>query len=355
MKNETAFVAKDDNIERILREADSVRKTFLLKSASLFIVILVITLIATHFYLPNLPLWNLIQALMLSTFFLLLLYTIFSAPFCNTIKLWLSLAFFALLVLALDKEKTDAVFMLSVGPILGLFIVHHYLEIYRQTYRSRLTRTLLQACNDTLKYIPNSFVSPHHIIESRLAAFNLRKLTGNDKVTGKFNEVYYEYSYLDSNVDPTFKGIVINATFPSSFVTSLFLNPQNEEPLNHLEQIAIDHGAFDQSFQTYGTDRTNVMALLNEAIRNKLLTVQKEFDSPIMFSVSGQKLWMLIPFSESLETLPLFHSLLTNKTLISYVCLSHAFEPLLAELIANPNIWENNNKTIASPTEERQK
>ncbi len=290
--------------------------------------------IATHLYLPHLSLVSLMMALLLSGVFLLLIYVIFSAPIPRAFRLSLSLALFVLLVLMLDVDRTNALFLLSTGPVVGFFLTHFYVEKYQTTFRENLMRSLLGICNSAAQYSPSLALAPTHFMHASVAPFIPRTILGSDKIGSLTRGVSYEYACEKATYSSVaFEGVVMTAHFPQPFKSSLLLNPVAADTDKHYHLIRTNDPAFDLVFRTYGNDPHAADALLDTKIKEELLKLHQDFPNQLMVALHGARLYLFFAFPLHFRTLPLFRPLSRCNGLLEYLCLSQRFESLIGTVL----------------------
>lgn len=158
------------------------------------------------------------------------------------------------------------------------------------------------------KYQMYSMIDTNHIINSKLFT-SFVKHGGNDKISGKFEGVNFEFSDIslidkensdnlpvvapDSVGIMNAKGILFYADFNKKINSATFIL-QGSAYIENFNRITMDDSEFNDKFKVYSSDAQNAMYILSPALMRRILHFERRVKFPINISFVGTKIYIFI-------------------------------------------------------------
>ena len=243
------------------------------------------------------------------------------------------------------------------------FIYKFLIKDYTAEFKDKIIKPLVGAIDSNLLYTSNSYVSEAIFNKSDLFSTSDR-LSGNDHVKGKINDIKIEFSdihaekkHKDSKGRTTwstiFRGLFIVAEFNKHFAGKTLVLPDTAQSTfgdliggwlqaNNFSQdelVRMDNTKFEKAFVVYSTNQIEARYILSHTIMEKLLTFKKKSQQDIYISFVGEDIHMAIYYNKDMFEPSVFKSLLEYKVAMEYVDTLHLALGIVEELKLNQKLW----------------
>ena len=253
-----------------------------------------------------------------------------------------------------------AVFYFAIGTWLYKFFIHDYKDEFKQKVISPLIREI----DANLMYAPDLHIPEGNFIRSKLFTQRPDRVSGNDYVKGKIDNISIEFSdfhaekkHKDSKGRTTwstiFMGLFIVSDFRKNFAGETVILPDSAQSMfgdlvgNWLQAnnfsrnqlVKMDDPNFEKKFVVYSTDQVEARYILSPTLMQKLLIYEKRSHHPLYVSFRYGKIYMALEYNEDLFEPSVFHSLLKYKIAMEYVSTLHLAIGVVEELKLNQKLW----------------
>jgi len=246
----------------------------------------------------------------------------------------------------------------------GLAWIYNYMiGNYPNKFKQQIIAPLIKEIDENLSYYPKKHIPAAYFNRSKLFSKKADKISGNDYVRGKiddipleFSDLYAEYNAQDSDDDESealFMGIFIVSEFPKKFQGETLILPDSAQKIfgdlvgtwlqsnksSQHELIKMDSPDFEKEFVVYGTDQIEARYILTHTLMQRLLNYKKKTKHPIYVSFIGGKIYMAIAYNNDMFEPSVFHSLLEYKIAMEYIKTLHLAVGIIEELKLNQKLW----------------
>lgn len=247
---------------------------------------------------------------------------------------------------------------------LGGFIYKFLISDYRDEFKTKVIRPLIEEIDHTFRYIPDLHIDVEYFKRSKLFSTPDR-YSGNDLVKGridgvdlKFSDFHAEKEHRDSkgrrSYSTIFKGLFIISDFHKDFsghtvvlpdtaqstfgdLIGSFLQANNFSRRGDL--VKMDSPEFEKEFVVYGSDQVEARYILTHTLMEKILHYKKHSGHPVYVSFRGKNIYMAIEYNKDLFEPSVFRSLLDYKIAMEYIKTLHLSIGIIEELKLNQKLW----------------
>ncbi|MFT7861113.1 MAG: DUF3137 domain-containing protein [Sulfurimonas sp.] len=256
------------------------------------------------------------------------------------------------------------IFTLVAYVVLGGLIYKFMISDYRNEFKSKIIKPLIQEIDHTFRYIPDLHIGVENFKRSGLFPHPDR-FSGNDLVKGKvdgvdltFSDFHAEKEHRDSkgrrSYSTVFKGLFIISDFHKNFSGKTVVLPdlaqstfgdfigsflQSNNFSRNGDLIKMDSPDFEKEFVVYGTDQVEARYILTHTLMEKILDYKKHSGHPVYVSFRGKNIFMAIEYNKDLFEPSVFRSLLEYKIAMEYIKTLHLSIGIVEELKLNQKLW----------------
>lgn len=220
--------------------------------------------------------------------------------------------FFALLILLGLNSNTKAhisfilfiiiILCLAFGAIFGFsavvkYMKNHKSKTYRRLFKERYLKPYIE--NFGYKYESDGIVETQHFYDSNLFFKSSTIFNANDKITGKFEGVDFEFCDIaffatdeEKRVDTW--GIFFYAKFNKKIKSPILVLTNKKQVVKNLKKITMDDSEFNAKFSVYSNNLQNAMYILSPAFMKRLLDLKRRLNFPISVSFVGDKIYIFL-------------------------------------------------------------
>lgn len=215
-----------------------------------------------------------------------------------------------------------------VGVSLLIFVL---ISIYKYTKKKKLfiksfketvTGEIVKYLEPELIYKPNEYVSPVDYEKSGLFRKIYDNFDGSGLISGKYNEVKFYCSELETsyenppggNAITIFKGLFFAIPIRSYFYGEIFIWPKDEEQLtkNFMDDyyklfslpevnfIKLNDSVFESFFSVYSSNPENAASFIDQKFRERLINLQATAGKEIRFSIQSGICYLSISRDDAL-------------------------------------------------------
>jgi len=254
---------------------------------------------------------------------------------------------------------------LTIGAIGYKYLI----KDYASEFKIKIIAPLIDAIDKNLSYTPTTHVPEHLFRKSELFTSSIDRLSGNDYVRGKIDDVNIQFSDIHAQQrvrnskgkdewKTLFEGLFIVAEFNKNFYGKTVVLPDMAQnrfgnllgswlQSNNFTRdtlVKMDNNAFEKEFVVYGSDQIEARYILSHSLMKRLLVFKNKAKKPVYISFIGNHIHIAIDYSKDLFEPSVFHSLLEYKVAMDYVETLHLSLGVVEELKLNQKLWKNHKK-----------
>jgi len=248
---------------------------------------------------------------------------------------------------------------IAIAGIVYKFLIKDYTSDFKQ----KIIKPLVEAIDPNLTYSESLHVEEELFNNADLFS-TPNKLTGNDLVRGKIEDIDIEFSDIHAqkkhrnskghkNHTTIFKGLFIVSEFNKNFKGKTVVLPDTAQStfgniignwlqsknMRRDELVKMDNVEFEKEFVVYSDDQIEARYILSHSLMQKLLEYKEKSKHPIHISFIGSKIHMAIEYNKDLFEPTIFSSLLDYKVAKEYVETLHLAIGIVQELKLNEKLW----------------
>lgn len=244
---------------------------------------------------------------------------------------------------------------ISLIVIIAVFIiVYNYRSANLCTiYKERIITQLVETLVENGKYEPNTGISEHTFNQSKLFSTPDR-YNSEDYISGKigqtpfcFAEVHAEekQTQTDSKGRTTttwstlFKGFLFIADSNKDFSGQTVINRNSFFNFVKSNRVKLENPEFEKRFDTFSTDQVEARYLLSPAMMERIITLDKKFDSDILVSFCNSTVVIAISNSRNHFETSLWKSLNSTEALREEYNTLISLTSIIETLDLNTRIW----------------
>jgi hypothetical protein len=273
-------------------------------------------------------------------------------------------AIYAMLPLAIIeflilKNNINAAIMFLAIPILAGVSISAYLKPKQDQYLADFKRNiiwpLIQLVSPDLEYDPNDGITKYQFITTGIYDGMIDDYRSEDMIRGVIGETNISFCevlatrHAGRHAETIFSGIIVIADFNKNFNGKTIIRPTaanlgqfgkwvteigHENAIVHLENVE-----FEKKFEVYGSDQVEARYIITPLLMEKLLQIEKEFNTPITVSFVQSFICIGIPHDGDLFEPRLLKSVTDTDYLEEYYHYLMLVTGLVNELNLNTRIW----------------
>ena len=246
----------------------------------------------------------------------------------------------------------------------GGLIYKFLIKDYTSEFKEKIISPLIKAMDENLNYSAYSHINTSHFTRSKIFNTQVDRVSGNDYVHGKVNDVAIQFSdfhaekkHKDSkgrtSWSTIFQGLFIVSDFNKNFHGSTIVLPDTAQSTfgdfiggwlqsNNISRealIKMDDPEFEKAFVVYGSDQIEARYILSHSLMQKLLLFKKRSKEDIFVSFTNNNVNLAIAYNRDLFEPSVFSSLLKYKIAMEYVQPLHLAIGIVEELNLNTKLW----------------
>ncbi len=247
---------------------------------------------------------------------------------------------------------------------LGAIIYKMLIKDYTAEFKDKVIEPLINELDSNLRYSSTSHVSSNLFRNSKLFTSKIDRMSGNDFVKGKIQEVQIQFSDIHAEKrhkdskgreswSTIFQGLFIVAEFNKHFKAQTIVLPDSAQNSfgniigtwlqshnsNRDELVKMDSPEFEKEFVVYSSNQIEARYILTHTLMKRLLVFKKRSKHPIYISFIGESIHMAIEYNKDLFEPSVFRSLLNYKIAMEYVQTLHLAIGIIDELKLNQKLW----------------
>ena len=269
-----------------------------------------------------------------------------------------------LLIFTLSLANFDIfifIFIVYIG--IGRMIYKALINGYVKEFKNKIISPLIDAIDKNLNYSDSLYVSQHLFERSKLFS-SVDRLSGNDFVRGKidnipieFSDIHAEKRHKDSkgrvSWSTIFKGLFIVSEFNKNFQGHTVVLPDTAQStfgdlignwlqsknMTRDELVKMDDPEFEKEFVVYSNDQIEARYILTHSLMKKLLLFKKKSQHPLYVSFVQNHIHLAVEYNKDLFEPSIFRSLLKYKIAMEYIQTLHLSIGIIEELKLNQKLW----------------
>ena len=262
-------------------------------------------------------------------------------------------------------DSFDAIGFVAVIYIaIGAFIYRMLTKDYTAEFKDKVIEPLISELDENLNYNSQLHITQHIFEKSKLFTSTPDRMSGNDFVNGKIDEISIQFSDIHAekrhknskgkdNWSTIFKGLFIVSEFNKHFHGETVVLPDSAQSnfgdliggwlqsknVSRNELVKMDDVEFEKEFVVYSTDQIEARYILSHSLMKRLLNFKKRSKHPVYISFIGGSIHMAIEYNKDLFEPAVFRSLLEYKIAMEYVQTLHLAIGIIDELKLNEKLW----------------
>lgn len=275
---------------------------------------------------------------------------------------------FLLIIISMKNiifQDMDILFFIGFAYFsLGAIIYKMLIKDYTTEFKDKVIKPLINKLDSNLRYNSTSHVSSNLFRNSKLFTSKIDRMSGNDFVKGKIQEVKIQFSDIHAEKkdkdskgreswSTIFQGLFIVSEFNKYFKGQTIILPDTAQKgfgnlvgswlqshnSNRDELVKMDSPEFEKEFVVYSNDQIEARYILTHTFMKRLLIFKKRSKHPIYISFIGESIHMAIEYNKDLFEPSVFRSLLNYKIAMEYVQTLHLAIGIIDELKLNQKLW----------------
>ncbi|MCD6172940.1 MAG: DUF3137 domain-containing protein [Sulfurimonas sp.] len=278
-----------------------------------------------------------------------------------------TLLFLLIIISMKDIILNDMYMFIFIGFAyvgLGAIIYKMLIKDYTAEFKDKVIEPLINELDSNLRYSSTSHVSSNLFRNSKLFTSKIDRMSGNDFVKGKIQEVQIQFSDIHAEKrhkdskgreswSTIFQGLFIVAEFNKHFKAQTIVLPDSAQNSfgniigtwlqshnsNRDELVKMDSPEFEKEFVVYSSNQIEARYILTHTLMKRLLVFKKRSKHPVYISFIGESIHMAIEYNKDLFEPSVFRSLLNYKIAMEYVQTLHLAIGIIDELKLNQKLW----------------
>lgn len=282
----------------------------------------------------------------------------------------IGIIFLILITISRDSDRGAPLFILFIiGACIYLyFSIHGRYEDFHKNYKTRVIGSIIKFIDDSLIYMPYSFIPEEKFVESNIFNSSIDSYTGSDYVSGKvgytvieFSQIHAQYktettytdddghTHTDEHWHTIFQGIFFIADFNKEFVTQVLLWPDESGNfiksikkkfafLKGWKNIELEDPEFSKYFIAYGEDHIEARYILSTSLVRRIVEFRKRMNREIYISFVNSKLFIGIPCDTLFKPSILFSVKNYEKIKEYFIYLTLVYN-IVQDFNLNTRIW----------------
>ncbi len=257
----------------------------------------------------------------------------------------------------------SSIFVIA-GAIIAAWRYEHMIQDYRDAFKMRVMKPLIEAIDSTLRYTPVAAISQSLFEHSGLFQRRIDRFQGDDLVQGSIDSVNLQFSdlHVESQTQDSkgnmhyitiFQGLYIVAEFNKHFKSRTIILPDSAEKIfgnvlgNWFQSknlgrdplVTLDNAAFEKAFVVYSSDPIESRYILTHTMMERLLNLKKKVAHPVYVSFVDANIHIAIAYNKDLFEPTVFESLLKYDNAMSYIHALSLAVGIIEELKLNERLW----------------
>ena len=264
------------------------------------------------------------------------------------------------------------IFLVCSGILIFFFWHIKYFRDYHTRFKDAVIPKIVSLVDPRLQYNKSGCVPESDFVASHLFNDTPGDYYGDDLVTATLGETAIRFSEIQAKrvdvikthgsgtsvnktkrrVIPIFSGLFFVADFNKRFNGTTVVLPDTAQKLfgdlgQALQAFNVDNGQlvkledpeFEKLFVVFGQDQVEARYVLSPSLMQRLVEFQKKTDKKMRLSFSASKLYVAIPFEETLFEPGIRESLLNIDLYKKYYDDLKLVADIVEELNLNTRIW----------------
>lgn len=271
-------------------------------------------------------------------------------PQSNSAQSWMTYAFIAIIIACIA-------FLISTS---------FKKKKYRTQFKSQVVSEIVAFINPEWNYMPDQMISTIDYQQSDLFRTHYHRYRGDDYISGvidktdfKCSELHTEYKTVSTDSKgrrqetwhTIFKGLFLHADFNKKFSGKTYVTPDYAEKLfgkwgQKLQKysgngtlVKLENPEFEKEFVVHATNQIEARYILTPVMMEALLAIKKQYNKPVYFSFSGNRVYCAMSFSKDLFEPKIFSSGVNINSVSEMYNLFMLNETIIKELNLNTRIW----------------
>lgn len=237
---------------------------------------------------------------------------------------------------------------------------------FRHDFKTQVVRPIIAFLHPDWHYQPLQHASYEEFTESGLFAPQEYRITGNDQVYGKINDIAFQCCDLEVTIMPVvtllgqgpnvvFKGSYYMAQYPRSFRSPVYVISRNTLAEKVLTTTHEDNGyintwnlgkkvlppdaAFNRLFMVYAPDQEHAQQLLTPTVMERIKALQERTDAKLYLSFFKNRIYIGVSNGVDYFETGLHQSLNNRQLLYDYYLDFLYMQEVMEDLSRNPHVW----------------